>query len=227
MNRIQNLIAQDKVDDALSQLLDDASPDDNATLIVLSSRWKSLKSQHIQNTISASDYSVSKSQIVRAILALSGNGVSTTTNAIPEKSTISTTLNDLISKYKRRNTSIAIKAADILDEYTKYKNQNISTPGFDASGRRYRLIEESVNNLLQLVDEDSMDDLEDFVTSVQLNIEATVPDYGSLKHAYDLCSGRGFEDKWVETQLVSQPMDNEVNISIAERIENYLTSLKR
>lgn len=224
MNKIQNLISSNKIEEALEELKPSVSTN---MWINLKGRWNSLQHDKISGVLSPDQERIRANKIVQSILSLAGGDLSSSPTTI--QSTYSTGIeSDLLSimaKYKRRDKDLHKEASGLLKEYRAYQDQKNINPSYDPSKRRLKIIKNKVEALNTKAQDTKLDDLESIVQKVNKLISAEVPSYKELEKAYHLCNGRGFSDSRIESILSNKPNDDESKITIAERIELFLSRI--
>lgn len=227
---VQNLISKGDVKGAIQILLDN----NHDGGLQLMSRFNSLARQEMMRTIDFSHAQIERNRIVQAVLDYSREKGGRFSSPIETISTVAIVaasdfnegkLLEIITTNKRRRPEIADKAQRILTAYRDYKDTKQTTPSFDPAGRRLRSIQADADDLLKSLDDEKEASLEKIVERIAQLIELTIPEYSALKEAYNLASGRGFKNNWVEQQLASMPDDTEVRISIAEKIEAFTANI--
>jgi uncharacterized protein (UPF0335 family) len=221
---IQNLVANGNLKGAIQILLDRNI--DGA--ISLMSRFNRLQSDRMSGIISNSDETIERNRIASAIIHYAGS--ENTFQAPPQYSAPQTlvvgdfnekALLDIVIQNKRRRPEISNEAQDILNEYRSWKDAKAVTPSFDPVNRRLKSLQAKADELLQRLLDEKEVSLEQIIERISKLLEPITPEYQSLKEAYTLASGRGFKNSWIEQQLLSMPNDDEVRISIAEKIEEF------
>ena len=132
---------------------------------------------------------------------------------------------EIIKKHKRRNPEIGEKAQGILDRFQKWRTDKKLNRSFDPSGRRLDAIKEDFSTLVRELSETQKDSLELTIKEVGDLLEPRIPTYEQLGKAYKILSGRGMKSSYVEDQLKLETDDNEIRITIAEKLEDYMTVL--
>lgn len=225
---IQNLIAAGKIETAIQTLVDNGI--DGATLLM--SRYNSAKRQNTLGLVDSSEHQRTMNQIAHAALSYAGN--ENAYQAPPQYSAPKTTvfsdfnekaLLEIVTTNKRRRPEIAAEAQSILNEYRAWKDEKTVTPSYDPVNRRFKALQVKADELVKRLSDEKEVSLEKIVERIAKLLESPVPEYSDLKEAFSLASGRGFRSSWIEQQLQSQPNDEEVRISIAEKIEEFTTSI--
>ena len=216
---IRTLVAQNRIKEALDALMLTKQTEG----IQLSARFNSIEREKNMGLLSNADYTMFKNQIVNAILSYSGE--SSVSNTVFPPKTENTSLLSIVTESKRRRPKVANEAQAILNEYQKYNDTKTTTPSFDPAGRRYRAIQEKEAKFLADYREAKELSLEVTVERVMEYLKESIPDYNDLAEAYKLASGRGMTDGWIVDQLNNRPNDNETRITIAERIENFISRI--
>jgi hypothetical protein len=90
-------------------------------------------------------------------------------------------------------------------------------------GRLHRLKRDHMLGMLSNAEHHR--ELEQIVEKIATLLEPIKPEYKALETAYQLAAGRGFKNNWIEQQLVTMPNDDEVRITIAETIEDFIATI--
>jgi Effector-associated domain 11 len=227
-SQIQNLIAANKIGDAIQILIDNSV--DNG--ILLMSRYNAANRQMSMGLVSNSENPRTMAQIAHAVLSYVGSENSY--QAPPQYSAPQTavfgdfnekSLLEIVTTNKRRRPEIATEAQNILNEYRAWKDVKTVTPSYDPVNRRFKSLQVKADELVKRLSDEKEVSLEKIVERIAKFLESPVPKYSDLKEAFGLASGRGFRSSWIEQQLQSQPNDEEVRISIAEKIEEFTSSI--
>lgn len=227
-SQIQNLIANGKTEQAIQCLLDQNCQE----AVLLMSRYNRAKKENLQGMVSSSEHQRTMNQINHSVLSLVGS--ENTYQALPQYSAPQTAvfgdfnekaLLEIVTSNKRRRPEIATEAQTILNEYRTWKDEKTVTPSYDPVNRRFKALQVKADELVKRLSDEKEVSLEKIIERIAKHLEAPVPKYSDLKEAFDLAAGRGFRSSWIEQQLQSMPNDEEVRISIAEKIEEFTTSI--
>lgn len=227
MQEIQNLIATGNIKKAI-ELLGNSNE-----VIQLKARLASLERGERLGFISFSDASIQRAQITNAVLEMAKEifkPMSSHEITLPRMShqnfTHESALQTIIAENKRRRPEIAQKAGAILQKYREYTDTKAASPAFDPVSRRYNAIMTEAKDLVERLEEEKLKGTENIVEAVMGWLEEPIPTFHELSEAYKLCSGRGYNNSWIEAQLQNRPADTEVNIQIAEKLEDYIATVK-
>lgn len=139
---------------------------------------------------------------------------------------LDTWLLQTIKDNKRRNEALSNAAQALLTRYRDHQDEKAKNPSFDPAGRRFDGIMKDIKDFKYSLEEKGKDNLENTVTRITALISDRVPTYEKLQEAYNLAVGRGMNSKEVERMLEAKADDEEPRISIAERIESFLSTIK-
>lgn len=200
-------------------------------VIMLSQRLNSLSSRERMGVLDHNEIKIEKNKITKALLELAEevNENDQQKQSSPSKNTTNMTITEILAKIisenKRLRPEITAKAHALVDRCFEYNKSQFIDPSHDPSGRIKKKIAEDVEALQKELADLKDDSLEGIVNRIKNLIQETVPSYKSLKEAYILCSGKGYKNEWIESQLDSQPDLDDTRIQIATLIESYLTKL--
>lgn len=198
-------------------------PEDNSTVISLRNRYSRFYASRISGITSRENLNIEQNNIVDAILmfidTLDENGG--TTPPTPN-STAMTSLEDLHNHYRRRDPDFAAEIYCLLEDFSKYENQKSTTPGFDTSGRRLRVLIVKKQSLLSKHRERSLDSLESKTAKIVNLLKDNVPSWDNLQEAWNISHGLGMSSTWIPQALQNRADDAEVRIKVAEAIETFL-----
>jgi uncharacterized protein (UPF0335 family) len=196
------------------------------------SRYNRAKRENMQGLVTSSDHSRTMNQINHAVLSLCGseNSYQAPPQYNQPKTVVLGDVNErallkIVVKNKRRLPEISQEAQAILNEYREYKDKKVISPAFDPINRRFKVLQQQANDLIERLNTEKEISVEQIVERIMKLVEADKPNYTDLKEAYTLASGRGFKNTWIEQQLLSQPNDNEVLFTIAEEIEFFVSTI--
>lgn len=223
MNQIQALVAQNRIDEALALF------GNSSDVVLLTSRWNSLKRQKMLGTISSSDEGVERSRIITALLSYVGADSSfiPTLSATPthtQPKSWEQILLDVEAKYTRQNPAIANEASQLLVLFRQYYDRKRVSKIFDINGTRLKEHEAELDKFLGKVNGQVMESRENFVEKVAELLSATVPDWSSIEEAFTLCVGRGMSSNHMENVIQKRPNDDEAKLRIVEAIESFLSA---
>lgn len=227
---IQELIENERVKEAIQLLIDNATnTEESNSAILLMSRYKNLQRSTRLNLITYSESNTNRNQIVQAILSLAEDNMiaSVPSGVVIESvsSSIEDSLQSIIKSNRRRRPNITQTAQVLLDDFRSYGDDKSNNSSFDPSGRRYDSLLGRLSSLKNTLLENQKDSLEDIVGRVNALLTDPIPSYRQLEEAYKLVLGRGKKDNWIEDQLVLRTEDTEIRITMAEKIEEYVSQI--
>lgn len=224
MNKIQQLISQGKLKEALEAL-----PFNN-DVILLTSRLNGLERQERQGVISNSDAGTERSRILSAILSLAGID----SDSVPVKSTQMSSkdsLTKIMSDYRRYRSLPDTKegkyysdAESLLKLIETHEAKKRVEPTYDVSGRTERYLNTQYQELMESLKETKLDDKEDFAQAIKMKLGDDIPGWKDIESAYKLCVGRGMNNSRVEAAIKAKPSDIQSKIECADVIENWVAS---
>lgn len=226
---IQDVISNNSVSDFFKKM-NTQCLDRNTlnTFILLKGRHDRMRRQVNVGTVSRSESQVEFSRINYALMDLFDGvtfNMSGTTVPVsspePRQSGLEETLTRVVYENKRRRPSVANEANIIRDKLRAWRDTRSNNPAYDPTGRRLKGIEAEGQALLQRIEEEKAEGLEQIVERIANLLSEPVPAYSDLQKAYDLATGRGFNDTYVARNLQARPDDDEVRITIAEKIEGF------
>ena len=229
MNKIQQLITQGKLKEALENIPYD--PYTTNDVILLTSRLNGLERQERLGTIDNSSAGVERSRIVAAILSLAGidsNSVS------PQKSnqmSSKDSLTKIMSDYRRYKSLPDTKegkyysdAESLLKLIETHEAKKRVEPTYDVSGRTERYLNTQYQALIESLKETKLDDKEDFAQAIKMKLGDDIPGWKDIESAYKLCVGRGMNNNRVEAAIKAKPSDIQSKIECADEIENWVAN---
>ena len=225
MNKIQQLISQGKLKEALEAL-----PFNNES-ILLTSRLSGLERQEREGVISNSDAGLERSRIVAAILSLAGID----SDSVPVQKTDKMYTRDSIIKimydYRRYKSLPDTKegkyystAEALLKSIENHQAKKRVEPTYDVSGRMERALNTKYNELMESLRETKLDDKEDFAAAIKMKLGEDIPGWKDIESAYKLCIGRGMNNSRVEAAIKAKPSDIQSKIECADVIENWVAN---
>ena len=228
MNKIQQLIAQGKIKEALEAL-----PFNNES-ILLTSRLSGLERQEREGVISNSDAGLERSRIVAAILSLAGID----SDSVPVQKTDKMYTRDSIIKimydYRRYKSLPDTKegkyysdAESLLKLIETHEAKKRVEPTYDVSGRTERFLNTQYKELMESLKETKLDDKEDFAQAIKMKLGDDIPGWKDIESAYKLCVGRGMNNSRVELAIKAKPSDIQSKIECADVIENWVANYLR
>lgn len=227
-DEIKNLIAKGKLKEAIAAL-----PDCNEKIMLMGSYNDNIQNELLRDAqtnqinnnklrhslMSTIDHLEDK---INSMGSVSGseNKLSKSGSSHEEKLTL------VISENQRRNQEVVTRAISLRRQLREYDDQKAIDKTYDISGRRKKAIVENIERFFIELNDEQLDNVEDFIERInEILGKNTIPFYPDLREAYILCSGKGFSDSWIETQLKNQPDLDDTKITIAERLESFLTTL--
>lgn len=225
MSNVRELIAQNRVKEAIQCLID--NNEDGA--ILLMGRFNSAEKDRLMGIVSHQEHSLALNRIIHAALSMTGRPTEAAYSPRNEGAKVGhdQSLLEIIAQNKRRRPEIAREAQAILNEIRAHNDTVAINPSHDPAGRRLKAIQGRAEALASRLREEKDDSLEAIVGRIAKLLEAGVPTYENLKEAFILASGRGMASRWVEDQLQRQPDDDETRILIAESIETFTASIQK
>lgn len=222
-SQIQQLVGQGRLKEAIALYV--LNNGEGATL--LSGRFHENERSKNLGTISNSDYNMEYNKISHALLSYIG--VDSSYQApqkveMPIVSSHEVILLQIVKDKRRRDDKVADEAQSLLDELTKHNQEKKVNPSYDVAGRRYLILETKINKFIKEVQESKLDSLEQIVNRISVLL-AGIPSYEFLNEAYKLAQGRGFTSEYCDRNLHNRPEDDEVKITIAEKIENFIATI--
>jgi len=229
---IQELIGKGKLKEAIEALLDATKNKDDIRnqVILFSSRYHGNERENLTGGLSKDNYQQERNRIADGVLKLSqGLNISVEVTIEPEikenSDDYETILLEIARKNKRRNQQVFEDAEKLLKEVKNWKYQRSLNSLFDPNKRRLREIEGRAKEFVNEVNNSKKDSIEEFTKRIEELLQENVPSYDDLKEAYELSSGRGYENEWIKEQITNRPNDSETRIRIAEKIEAFVASI--
>lgn len=224
MNKIQQLISQGKLKEALEAL-----PFNNES-VLLTSRLSGLERQERQGVISNSDAGIERSRILSAILSLAGidaESVSVKSTQMSSKDS----LTKIMSDYRRYRSLPDTKegkyysdAEALLKSIEDHQAKKRVEPTYDVTGRMERALNTQYKELMESLRETKLDDKEDFAQAIKMKLGEDIPAWKDIESAYKLCVGRGMNSSRVEAAIKAKPSDIQSKIECADVIENWVAN---
>jgi hypothetical protein len=229
---IQNLVASNKIDDAM-QLLYQIPGIDNNDVVLLEGRWNRLKKDEMLGTLSFSEASQQRARITKTILDYAGCDDSAMIHKKPvlqeitaaHSSNWESALLQIIKDNDRKNQADAKKALALLESFRSYYDLKKTRAFFDRSGEKLQEIETAFDGFKKSLSKSGNESVEKFIDKVAGLIDAVIPDWPSIADAYALCVGRGMNDLYIERNLRATPNDDDAKLSAVQRIETFLGQL--
>lgn len=223
-SQVQQLVGQGRLKEAIALYV--SNNGEGATL--LSARFHGNEKQNSQGIISKSSYDIEYNKIVYALLSYIGVDntyqASQKVEMMPEVITHEDILLRIVRDKSRRDNTKAAEAQLLLDELVKYNQEKQISSSYDVAGRRYLALETKINKFIKEVQESKLDSLEQIVDRISVLL-AGIPSYKFLNEAYKLAQGRGFTSEYCDRNLHNRPDDDEVKITIAEKIEEFASTI--
>lgn len=227
MNKIQQLIAQGRLKEALKEL-----PFTNEVLL-LQSRLNRLESQERVGTIDTRDAGIERAKIVKSALDLAGidfDSVPVKQNSMSGKDS----LTKIMSDYRRYKSLPNTKegkyystAENLLKSIEDHESKKRVEPTYDISGRMERALNTQYQELMESLKETKLDNKEDFATAIRMKLGDDIPDWKDIDSAYKLCVGRGMSNSRVEAAIKAKPSDIQSKVECADAIENWVANYLR
>ena len=220
MNKIQQLISQGKLKEALEAL-----PFTDESLL-LQSRLNRLESQERVGSISSSDAGLERAKIISSSLSLVGIN----SDSVPTKTTQVDSKSKLLSLSKelaRIDPVNAQKARELYKELTSYNEEKNLDDLYDVSGRMLKALNQDIDDFLKSLNENNLDDKEDFATAIKMKLEATIPSWKEIESAYKLALGRGMKDSYIEDCIKNKVEDRRTKVNCADRITTWVANYLR
>ncbi len=223
MNKIQQLISQGRLKEALKSL---PSTDE---VILLQSRLNGLEHQERMGTISNSDAKLERSRIASASLSLAGID----SELVPVQQSMSSkdSLTKIMSDYRRYRSLLDTKegkyystAESLLKSIEEHQAKKKVEPTYDVSGRMERALNTQYQELMDSLKETKLDDKEDFAQAIKMKLGDDIPAWKDIESAYKLCVGRGMSNSRVEAAIKAKPSDIQSKIECADVIENWVAN---
>ncbi len=231
MSNIQNLIATGRTSEAIQMLIDSRDNETSNQGTLLMGRLTRAKREQMLGTVSSADHILDMNRINQAVLSFCGSNSTHRSSAphqspAPQRDINEARLLEIITANKRRRPQIAEEAQSILNECRAWNDEKTKTASFDPVNRRLKAIQVKADALINSLAEEMEASLESIIERIAKLLEKPVPEYSELKEAFVLACGRGLKSSWIEQQLDLQPNDDEVRISIAEKIEEFTLSIR-
>ena len=137
-----------------------------------------------------------------------------------------TELKTVVIKTKRRNPKLAEKAKELLKKLMVYDLEKEMTKNYDLSGKILDNLNQEILSCIQKYKLSKIDSLEDIEKKINDLLYEIIPSYENLHKAYNLAKGRGMDSNFVNQALIAMPDDDETKVSIAEKIEEYVSKLQ-
>ncbi len=231
MNKIQQLISQGKLKEALENVpYDEYTAND---VILLQSRLNGLERQERLGVISNSDAGVECSRIVKGILSLAGIDSESVT-VKPTQMSTKDSLTKIMSDYRRYKSLPDTKegkyysdAESLLKLIETHEAKKRVEPTYDVSGRTERYLNTQYQTLMDSLKETKLDDKEDFAAAIKMKLGDDIPAWKDIESAYKLCVGRGMNNSRVEAAIKAKPSDIQSKIECADEIERWVANYLR
>lgn len=230
--KIKKLVGDAHLDNALNLLSESNDERISREVILLKSRLNQASSDRRYGVCDFREFAQVCSQITQGILYLIKQIDPTTisNNSQEKEETMNnateTKLQAAIAENRRRRPDVANQASELLKRYQDYNTQVKTGELKDPTGRRERALNESITKFFTELQEIKEDSLEAIVARITELLGENVPNYQNLKEAYNLCVGRGLTDVSVEKALTTEADDDDIKITIAERIESLVDQIK-
>lgn len=227
MNKIQQLIAQGRLKEALGEL-----PFTNEVLM-LQSRLNRLESQERIGNIDNKDAGIERAKIVKSTLDLAGidsDSLPVKQNSMSNKDS----LTKIMSDYRRYKSLPNTKegkyysaAEELLKSIEDHEAKKKVEPTYDISGRMERALNIQYQELMGSLKETNLDNKEDFATAIRMKLGEDIPAWKDIESAYKLCVGRGMSNSRVEAAIKAKPSDIQSKVECADVIENWVANYLR
>lgn len=225
MQHIRKMIGDGNLEKALDMLIQEGKSE----AYLLKSQYNNAKSIQMLGVLEDSEWRRTYARISYAALEMcTVSGTAQPETQMPPVSlhALDTWLLQTIAANKRRNEALSNEAQALLTRYRDHQDEKAKNPSFDPAGRRLDGILKGIKDFKYSLEEKCKDNLENTVSRINFLISDRVPTYEQLQEAYNLAVGRGMSDKTVERLLEARANDEEPRISIAERIESFLSTIK-
>lgn len=198
--------------------------------LLLLSRWNRLSKQQMIGTISDSEARTEKNRIISAAqqlyadqMKLQPTNLGIASYASPEAN--GQGLSTLYRHYKRRDTELAEVISQLIADFSNYETAKIKDRSFDVSGRRLKALKQRESEIVAKHKSLQSNSREEKVEKIKALITDPVPSYQGLSEAWAICQGLGMNSPWIAEALQNEASDSEVNIRIAESIEDFIAVL--
>lgn len=210
------------------------SSSEMTSFTLICGRFNRLKKDQLRGTITSENFNIQLNRINHAAfhfieslpqITVSPSELQKVAGGNSNDSLIDS-LMEVRKKNERRNPKLSKQASKLQTKIEEYQKDKKLITGFDPSGRRWAAIKEEAKVFFEKLSEKRKDNLEETVEKVKKLIVKPVPSYKSLKGAYALLVGRGFQNDYIEKNLELQPDDDEIRIRITEEIESGINRLQ-
>lgn len=199
----------------------------------IKARYSQLKRKEFSGTMSASDVSVQRSQIIEAMLQMvrdndyNNMGFSTVSYNNNTKKNENMypidQLNEIIRTYNRKDEKVVEKAEAFLEKIREYQDNKVKNSLFDVTQRRWNIILDEFNQFQSQLKENQTQEVEQKVEQISdLLNKDRIPTYDNLEKAYRLASGLGFVSEYCEKQLEYRTDDVDIRLNICDKIEIFV-----
>lgn len=198
----------------------------NEDLVLLYSRYNSLKRQEQNGIISFENKNIESNRIRHALSSLIDE-LQSEKNQVKKgtmESTVETHLKSLVqdTKLQRLKPELYNKAQELLRQFRDYDDKK-SSPGsvYDSSGRIKEMLNQAYQNLKNDLSETNKDSKEDFEAFVNQKLGTGIPSWSTIDEVYVIAVGRKFQNDYIERCLKNKPDDDMAKLECVDLIINW------